>query len=149
MAPHDDYQLRALNCLQQMERAKSEADRRAWKMLAGSFLLLRRFQQSAELENVPSKPKPWRCKTRWHGPSKRAVSFITCAQSPVPSLPLPAIPFRIGSVRVSVLVFALVPICRIGPCRGNVLRKSRSPAEPRGRIFGSLLSQSWSGDSDN
>jgi hypothetical protein len=50
MVPHDDYQLRALDCLQRMERAKSEADRRAWKMLAGSFLLLRRFQQSAEQE---------------------------------------------------------------------------------------------------
>ena len=50
MAHHDDYQVRALNCLQQMERAKSEADRRAWKMLAGSFLLLRRVQQSAEVE---------------------------------------------------------------------------------------------------
>jgi vacuolar-type H+-ATPase subunit E/Vma4 len=48
MAPHDDYQVRALDCLQQMERAKSKADRRAWKMLAGSFLLLRKFQQSAE-----------------------------------------------------------------------------------------------------
>ena len=48
MAPHDDYQLRAVDCLQQMERAKSDADRRAWKMLAGSFLLLRRFQQSAD-----------------------------------------------------------------------------------------------------
>ena len=50
MAHHDDYQVRALDCLQQMERAKSEGDRRAWKMLAGSFLLLRRFQQSAEQE---------------------------------------------------------------------------------------------------
>jgi hypothetical protein len=50
MAPHDDYQLRALDCLKRMERAKGEADRRAWKMLAGSFLLLRRFQQSADQE---------------------------------------------------------------------------------------------------
>jgi hypothetical protein len=55
MAPHDDYQLRALDCLQQMERAKSESDRRAWKMLAGSFLLLRRFQQSAEQRQRASK----------------------------------------------------------------------------------------------
>jgi hypothetical protein len=55
MAPHDDYQLRALDCLQQMERAKSESDRRAWKMLAGSFLLLRRCQQSAEQRQRASK----------------------------------------------------------------------------------------------
>jgi hypothetical protein len=55
MAVHDDYQLRALDCLQHMERAKSEADRRAWKMLAGSFLLLRRFQQSAEQQQQAVK----------------------------------------------------------------------------------------------
>ena len=50
MAAHDDYQLRALDCLQWMERARNEADRRAWKMLAGSFLLLRRFQHAVEEE---------------------------------------------------------------------------------------------------
>jgi hypothetical protein len=50
MAPHDDYQLHALDCLQHMERAKSEPDRRAWKMLAGSFLLLRRLQHTIEQE---------------------------------------------------------------------------------------------------
>jgi hypothetical protein len=50
MAPHDDYQLRALDCLQRMERAKSESDRRAWKMLAGGFLLLRRLQHAVEEE---------------------------------------------------------------------------------------------------
>jgi hypothetical protein len=50
MDSHDDYQLHALNCLRSMERAKSEADRRAWKMLASSFLLLRRFQRALERE---------------------------------------------------------------------------------------------------
>lgn len=50
MAPHDDYQLHALDCLQHMERAKSDADRRAWKMLAGGFLLLRRLQHIVEQE---------------------------------------------------------------------------------------------------
>jgi hypothetical protein len=48
MATQDEYQLRALDCLLQIERAKNDADRRTWKMLAGSFLLLRRFQRIAE-----------------------------------------------------------------------------------------------------
>jgi hypothetical protein len=48
MAQYDEYQLRAVDCLQRMESAKSEADKRAWKMLAGSWLLLRRLQKYAE-----------------------------------------------------------------------------------------------------
>ncbi len=55
MAQHDEYQLRALDCLQKMQSTKSEADKRAWKMLAGSWLLLRRFQQSTEQELSAAK----------------------------------------------------------------------------------------------
>jgi hypothetical protein len=55
MAHHNEYQQRALDCLQKMQNAKSEADKRTWKMIADSWLLLRNFKQSAEQELCAAK----------------------------------------------------------------------------------------------
>jgi CHAD domain-containing protein len=55
MGNHSEYQQRALDCLQKMQNAKSEADKRTWKMMADSWLLLRNFKQSAEQDLAAAK----------------------------------------------------------------------------------------------
>ena len=55
MAQLDEYQQRANDCLQQMQSAKGEADKRTWKMMADSWLLLRKFRLSAEQELSTAK----------------------------------------------------------------------------------------------
>ena len=52
------HQLHALDCLQHMERAKSDADRRAWKMLAAVFSCCAGFSTLLNKSNVLSKTAP-------------------------------------------------------------------------------------------
>jgi hypothetical protein len=57
MSKSNEYRLRAEECLQKANLAKSDADKRTWLTLFNGWLLLSKLRQTTERKLAKSRPK--------------------------------------------------------------------------------------------